>query len=176
MMRSKEILLAYINTLSDDDCAEIYFILADKIKPDREIEYRMYDENLNVVMEDELLDKKVVTLARQQFRRLLNMWGSDKFKSCVKIYLDTGSKNNTLYGWNDYRQLTGWVEREYNKQNRYGTISCKGYSENTLPFPDITTKREAIEYIKKISMEEREDNPYVFYLRNRYKIEEIENV
>jgi hypothetical protein len=176
MMRSKDILLAYINTLSDDDCAEIYFILMDKIKPSEEVEYKMYDENINRVEEDEPLDKKLVSLSSQQIRRLLNMWGADKLKSCIKIYLDAGSKNRMLEGWNDYRQLTGWVEREYNRQNRYGKINCKGYSENTLPFPDITTKKEAMEYIKKMSMEDREDNPYVFYLRNRYKIEDIENV
>lgn len=175
-MTSKEMLLAYINTLSNDDCAEIYLILLDKIKPSEEVEYRMYDENLDSVEEDELLGKRFVTLARQQFRRLLSMWGADKLKSCIKIYLDNGSKNNMMIGWNDYRQLTGWVEREYNRLNRYGDIKCEGYSEGTLPFPDITTKREAIEYIKKISMEDREDNPYVFYLRNKYKIEEIDNV
>lgn len=172
-MRSKEILLAYINTLSDDDCAEIYFILMDKIKPNDELEWRLYTKELNVATDE---DEECVKLTRQQFRRLLNMWGADKFKSCIKIYLDTGSKNRMLEGWNDYRQLTGWVEREYNRQNRYGKINCKGYSENTLPFPDITTKKEAMEYIKKMSMEDREDNPYVFYLRNRYKIEDIENV
>ena len=174
-MTSKEMLLAYINTLSNDDCAEIYLILLDKIKPSEEVEYRMYDENLNRV-ETLSLGKRFVTLARQQFRRLLSMWGTDKLKSCIKIYLDNGSKNNMLAGWNDYRQLTGWVEREYNRLNRYGDIKCEGYSEGTLPFPDITTKREAIEYIKKISMEDWEDNPYVFYLRNKYKIEEIDNV
>ena len=173
MMTSKEILLSYINTLSNDDCAEIYLILQDKVRPDDNVEWKLYTRDLNVATRE---DEECVKLTKQQFRRLFNMWGVDKLKSCINIYLNYGSKSRMLEGWNDYRQLTGWVVRTYNRLNRYGALECGGYVEEALPFPDITTKKEAKEYIQRISMEDRDDNPYVFYLKNKYKIEDIDNV
>lgn len=169
-LTSKEMLIAHINTLSEQDCANIYFILTDK---QREEDYVWLDDSGSIVDTDCTIDNpRLIKLTPSQMGRLIHRFGVDKFKACVKILIANNIKNNFLPEYSSYRAMVGWVEKEYNRLNRWGELNCLGYTESVPPFSLVDTKEQAINWIKLVPTKYRYTDPYVFYLRNKFNIEE----
>lgn len=168
-LTSKEMLIAYINTLSEQDCANIYFILTDK---QREEDYVWLNDSGDIVDDDDSSNSRLIKLTPSQMGRLIHRFGVDKFKSCVKILIANNIKNNFLPEYSSYRAMVGWVEKEYNRLNRWGELNCLGYTESVPPFSLVDTKEQAINWIKLVPTKYRYTDPYVFYLRNKFNIEE----
>lgn len=168
-LTSKEMLLAHINTLSEQDCANIYFILTDK---QREEDYVWLNDSGDIVDDDDSNNSGLIKLTPTQMGRLIHRFGVDKFKACVKILIANNIKNNFLPEYSSYRAMVGWVEKEYNRLNRWGELNCLGYTESVPPFSLVDTKEQAINWIKLVPTKYRYTDPYVFYLRNKFNVEE----
>ena len=168
-LTSKEMLIAHINTLSEQDCANIYFILTDKQRGE---DYVWLNDSGDIVDDGDSSSSGLIKLTPTQMGRLISKFGVDKFKACVKILIANNIKNNFLPEYSSYRAMVGWVEKEYNRLNRWGELNCSGYTESVPPFSLVDTKEQAINWIKLVPTKYRYTDPYVFYLRNKFNIEE----
>ena len=167
-MTSKEILLAYINTLPEQECANLYFILKG-IKKDTNYVY--FNSEGEVIDVDDTTDVSTyIKVTKNQYGMLMYKFGKEKLKACIKILFIKNYKKDTLGQYNQYRFLIGWVEAEYNRLHRYGELEDGGYSEDTVPFSQIDTQEQAIKWINSLPNVNKNDDAYVFYLRNKFNI------
>lgn len=169
-MTGKEILLAYINTLSDAECTNLYFIIKEIEEPS---EYLYFDKDGELISYDQAQEQYHIKLTRKQYNALMGRWTIDKFKNCVKILSIHNEPKNWIFEYGVFRILTGWVEREYNRLVQYHYIDTGKERDFVKPFTELDTKEEAERWISTIAPEIRNKSPYVFYLRNKFNIGEI---
>ena len=84
-MDYKETLIALIVSLPNKDCIDIYNLIADK-------EYKK-----------EYITFGKVSIAEQQYSKLLYMWGKDKTTICIGILNDWLTKKNITKKFSHYR-------------------------------------------------------------------------
>jgi len=149
MSTNKDILLGLVGTMTDDECRDVLYFITDR-------EY----------VESSLIEFGLVILTRDQYNKLVWMWGEKKTKRCIEILNEWLSKKNITKKISHYRQLVGWVERKYyqmypadDKSLNYGGIDCKW---------------KAKKYIKSIPKELRWLDSQVRYLVNKYSINIME--
>lgn len=156
-MRSKDILLAYINTLDDKECKKIYLML-------RELEgakdkYEFYDH------EAKRSDTGLIKLTPKQYCALYNKWGDEKTRYCfgilTKYLLKTNNKNKASH----FSMLNGWVETQFIRK-----FTHRGRPANVIPvsFNEIQSKAQARVYVAQVPANARSSDLYVTYLVNRW--------
>lgn len=156
-MDSKEILLAYINTLNDKECKSIYLMLKEfEVNKGK---YEMYTPD-GVISEDGF-----IKLTPKQFHNLKYNWGEEKLLACLGIlgkYLEGGKKVRASH----YNLLKGYAETQYNLNKRK---KPKGINKQIdIKFDEIQSKAQARLYISKIPEYLRSEDVYVGYLVNRW--------
>lgn len=171
-MTSKEMLLGYINTLSEQDCANIYFVCKDIVEQPN---YLYFDKDANIITFAEAQEVFHIKLTRNQYSELVAKWGEKKTKECIQILAIHNTQKNRLYEFSSYRMINGWVEREWRRLNGKRRFIKKGDKEEELlpPFTEIDTKTDAEKWIALTPPDYRNRSPYVFYLRNKFNIGEI---
>lgn len=149
MSTNKDILLGLVGTMTDDECRDVLYFITDR-------EY----------IESSLIEFGLVRLTKDQYNKLVWIWGEEKTKLCIEILNEWLSKKNITKKISHYRQLVGWVERKYyqmypadDKFLNYGSIDCKW---------------KAKKYIKSIPKELRWLDSQVRYLVNKYDINIME--
>ena len=158
-MQSKEILQAYINTLTDRECKTIYLMLKDLENSKGKYEY--YDEDANKSKDG------IIKLTPKQYHNILNRWGIDKTKECFKLlakYLASGKKVKAAH----YTLLNGWIETQYNQTHKQRGRQPKHIA---IKFEDVKSKAQARVYVAQVPPELRTVDAYVEYLVNRYGVE-----
>lgn len=155
-MQSKEILQAYINTLTDRECKSIYLMLKDLQNSKGQYEY--YDENGQQTKDG------LVKLTPKQYYNILHTFGEEKAKGCFKIlsnYLASGKKVRASH----YTLLKGWVETQYNQSHK----KCGRQPKHiAIRFDDVQSKAQARIYVAQVPPELRGVDVYVEYLVNRW--------
>lgn len=153
MRRSnKDILQGLVQTLSDEDCKELFYYITGK-----------KDESNGVVIFDR------VRLSQNQYNKLMWLWGEDKVKCCIDIL------NNWLVKKGDkvkpylshYKSLLGWVEGVYYRSHPIEKI------EKFSGMIDTTWK--ARKYIKSIPKELRANDSEVKFLVEKFGTNIIED-
>lgn len=156
-MDSKEILLAYINTLNDKECKSIYLML--KELEGNKGKYELYNSQ-GVVSEDGL-----IKLTPKQFHNLKYSWGEEKLVSCLSIlydYLSSGKKFKASH----YNLLRGYAETQYNlTHKKRGPKPTKSIN---IRFDEVQSKAQARLYVANIPEYLRSEDVYVGYLVNRW--------
>lgn len=159
-MNSKDILIAYINTLSDKDCKNIYLLL-------KEIEgnkgkYELYNSK------GEKDSAGLVKLTPKQYHVLYEKWGPEKIAFCFET-LTNYLKSNKKVKASHYTLLNGWVETLYLSKN-------KKHRRKVLPirFEDVKTKAQARLYVANVPETMRSDDVYVGYLVNKWGVDILE--
>lgn len=170
-MTGREMLLAHINTLSDIECTNIYFILNGITElPD----YCYFDKDGELISYEQAQEQYHIKLTHSQYNVLINKWGEKKFKDCVRILSLHNEPKNLIFEYGVFKLLVGWVEREYKRLVRYRYIEqADGEKETVKPFTDVENKDEAQQWILSIPPEVRNKSPYVFYLRNKFNLGEL---
>ena len=168
-MSSKEMLLGYINTLSEQDCANLYFILHGVMKDARYVYFNSQGEEIEV--DETTADMgSFIKLTRNQYGTLMYKYGKEKLVECIKILFIASKDKSRLGEYNRFRHLTGWVEAEYNRLHRYSELHDSGYDESIPPFTQIETKEQAIKWINSLPKANQYDDAYVIYLKNKFNI------
>lgn len=150
MSTNKDILLGLVGTMTDNECRDVLYYIADK-------EY----------VESNLIQFDLVKITKEQYNKLIWMWGEDKTKSCIEILNEWLSTKNITKKISHYRQLVGWVERKY-----YQTHGVN--DKSLLNYGNIDCKWKAKKYIKSIPKELRCFDSQVKYLVNKYGFDIME--
>ena len=145
---NKDILQGYIQTLSDEDCKEIYYYITG------------YKESSGKYLE---FDR--VKLTQGQYDKLIFLWGKDKTDCCIDIL------NNWLIKKGDkvkpylshYKSIMGWVESVYYRSHPIEKVERFNSS--------IDTTWKARKYINSIPKELRSDDSEVKFLVERFGID-----
>lgn len=159
-MNSKDILQAYINTLSDKECKDIYMMLMEVER--NKGKYAFYNEEADVD------DKGLIKLTPKQYHALFTTWGESKTKECFKLlynYLNSGKKVRASH----YNLLKGWIETLYQMRQQKKIGRPKKVIE--IPFNKVQSKAEARLYIANVPSHLRSDDPCVSYLVNKYGVD-----
>ena len=167
-MSSKEILLAHINTLTEEMCAEIYLCLCGHEDYDRG--YIYFNSDCVVVDADSIdIQQPFVKLRKVEYHKLLMTYGATHTMECMKILMIHQGKKKYLKEHNHYRQIVSWVQKAYRR------INCSLLNKGGVipPFSSIETKEQAITWIKHVPLKYIHTDPYVFYLRNKFNIDKI---
>ena len=146
MRRSnKDILQGLIQTLSDEDCKEIFYYITGK-----------KDEVNGVVVFDK------VRLSQNQYNKLIWLWGEDKVKCCIDILnkwlIKKGDKVKPYLS--HYKSLLSWVEGVYYRSHPVEKVDKFNSS--------IDTMWKAKRYIKSIPPELRANDSEVKFLVERF--------
>lgn len=156
-MNSKDILIAYINTLSDRECKSIFLLL--KEMEGAKGKYEMYNS------EGVKDDNGLIKLTPRQYHALAQSWSEEKLKYCFDVlskYLASGKKVRASH----YTLLNGWVETSYINSHKK-----RGRKPLTVRFEDIKSKAQAILYVANVPASMRGDDVYVNYLVNRWGVD-----
>ena len=78
MSTNKEILIGYINTLSEAECGRLYLILRDNVQA-KETYYYFNNKG------ERVNGGGAVALTKKQFEKLYTIWGSQKFKQVIAL-------------------------------------------------------------------------------------------
>ena len=161
LLNNKEILLSYINTLTDRECKSLYLYLKD-INDNKKREYFYFDIN-----GDRVEENGIVKLTPKQYYKLVYMWEKkEKVTKCISLLAKHLETKNIVTKVSHYNMLIGWVERYYHKLLRYGDIQGEG--EQRLQFCDIKNPTQAREYIEKVPESIRQEDSYCLYLVNKF--------
>lgn len=145
MRRSnKDILLGLVGTLSDEECAEVYYLITG-LKDRYELQFNL------------------VKLTEAQYNKLVWVWGKDKTDKCIKLLdewlVKKGDKITKKIS--HYRQLIGWVERKYYMLYPADDKSLRFNSK-------IDTAWKAKRYIQRVPEELRAYDSEVKFLIEKY--------
>ena len=146
MRRSnKDILIGLVQTLSDEDCKELYYYIVGK-----------KDESNGV------LNFNLVHLTQNQYNKLIWLWGKDKTTECIDILdkwlVKKGDKVKPYLS--HYKSLLGWVEGVYYRSHPVEKVEKFNSS--------IDTMWKAKRYIKSIPPELRANDSEVKFLVERF--------
>ena len=110
LLNNKEILLSYINTLTDSECKSLYLYLKD-INDNKKREYFYFDIN-----GDRVEENGIVKLTPKQYYKLVYMWEKkEKVTKCISLLAKHLETKNIVTKVSHYNMLIGWVERYYHK-------------------------------------------------------------
>lgn len=170
-LTSKEILLAYINTLSETRCKQAYVILQEEFNH-RRIKYLKFNK-------DGIEDKQgTVRLRKQDYTKIVTEYGQEYFlKACEKManyikYLEDNQESNPKYSRtlrdlrtrNHYKDIVqGWIRRDLERD--YPRLLKQ---KDTIDFFEIDSVDKAKIYINNIPEELRYNNYEIEYLVNKY--------
>ena len=146
-MTNKDILISMVSKLTDDEARDIIYFISDK-------EY----------IEDNIIEFDTVRITKNQYSKLIWLWGYDKTNKCIDILNEWLQSRTITRKISHYRQLVGWVERKYYQLNGVNDKSIVNYGS-------IDSKWKAIKYIKVIPEELRAFDSQVRYLIERYNID-----
>lgn len=170
-LTSKEILLAYVNTLSETRCKQAYIILQEEFGH-RRIKYLKFNKD---GIED---SKGTVRLRKQDYNKIIEEYGQEYFlKACEKMasyikYLEDNQESNPKYSRtlrdlrtrNHYRDITqGWIRRDLERD--YPRLLKQ---KDAIDFFEIDSIDKAKQYINNIPEELRYNNYEIEYLVNKY--------
>lgn len=146
MRRSnKDILIGLVQTLSDEDCKELYYYIVGK-----------KDESGGT------LSFNLVHLTQNQYNKLIWLWGKDKTTECIDILdkwlVKKGDKVKPYLS--HYKSLLGWVEGVYYRSHPIEKVEKFNSS--------IDTMWKAKRYIKSIPPELRANDSEVKFLVERF--------
>lgn len=150
MATNKDILIGLVGSMTNDECRDVIYFITDK-------EYK----------EDNIVEFNLVRLTKEQYNKLIWLWGEEKTSKCIEILNEWLSKKNITKKISHYRQLVGWVERKYYQENDVNDKSILNYG-------NIDSKWKAKKYILSIPKELRYLDSQVKYLINRYDINIME--
>lgn len=144
MRRSnKDILIGLIQSLDDKKCKDIFYAIQEMDRPPKD--FKEFDK---------------VRLTMEQYSKLLDMWGEDKFNKCIAILNKWLNKTILKKFVSHYRMMIGWVDDVYKKQfNPH---------DKTMSFDKIDTTWKARKYIKGIPPELRSYDADVKFLVERF--------
>lgn len=146
-MTNKDILISMVSKLTDDEARDIIYFISDK-------EY----------VEDNIIEFDTVRITKNQYSKLIWLWGYDKTNKCIDILNDWLKSKTITRKISHYRQLVGWVERKYYQLNGVNDKSIINYGS-------IDSQWKAIKYIKMIPKELRAFDSQVRYLIEKYNID-----
>lgn len=146
MSTNKDILLGLIGSMSDNECRDVLYFITD----------REYEQS-------SLVEFGLVHITKDQYNKLVWMWGEEKTKACIEILNKWLSTKNITKKISHYRQLVGWVERKYHQDYGVDMRSIVNYG-------DIKYKWQAKKYISGIPKELRMLDSQVKYLVNKFDI------
>ena len=146
MSTNKDILLGLIGSMSDNECRDVLYFITD----------REYIKSSLVVF-------GLVHITKDQYNKLVWMWGEEKTKRCIEILNEWLSTKNITKKISHYRQLVGWVERKY--------YQIYPADDKSLNYGDIDCKWKAKKYINSIPKELRWLDSQVRYLVNKFDID-----
>lgn len=149
---NKEILIGYIATLTDKECKDIYYML-----------------NELPVPKADWLKLGKVKITKEQYNKLVWIWGADKTNECIAIlngWLDKAKlkKKNISH----YKQLIGWVENAYYNTHPANDKSIKYRMK-------IDTAWKAKKYIQNIPKELRAYDGDIKFLVERFGTKILED-
>lgn len=147
MSTNKDILLGLVGSMTDNECRDVLYFITD----------REYEQS-------SLIDFGLVHITKNQYNKLVWMWGVEKTKACIEILNKWLSAKNITKKISHYRQLVGWVERKYHQD--YGVNE-----ESLVNYGGIKYKWQAEKYIKGIPKELRMLDSQVKYLVNKFNVD-----
>lgn len=146
MTTNKDILIGLVGTLTDTECRDIiYFITDNEFFGTNNIQFGL------------------VHITKEQYSKLVWLWGVNKTQACIKILNEWLDKKNITKKISHYKQLVGWVERKYYQLNGVDDKSLCNYGS-------IDAKWKAIKYIKRIPPELRCWDSQVRFLIDKFNI------
>jgi hypothetical protein len=146
---NKEMLQGLVQTLTDEECKEVYYLLTgkDRINP----QYIYFDR---------------VKLTNGQYNKLVWAWGKEKTSECIKILNDWLIKkgDNVSPYMSHYKSIMGWVEYQYYRTHPANDKSLRFNST-------IDTAWKAKKYIQRIPPELRAYDSEVKFLVDKFGTE-----
>ena len=147
--KNKDILIDLISTLTDDECRDIYNF----------IQWEEYKDN-NIHIDN-------IILTKQQYNKLIYIWGENKTRKCCSLLSDWLKKKGDKISRkiSHYRQLIGWVERKYIQ------LYPVDKKYNKTNYGSINTIGQAIKYMRELPKDIRLNDPDVRFLVEKYNID-----
>ena len=165
MSTNKEILIGYINTLSEAECGRLYLILRDDVQA-KETYYYFNNKG------ERVNGGGSVALTPKQFNKLYTIWGSQKFKQVIALQgrvNEAKAKRDGINKRSDYLKLLGWTEKYYYKLLRFGEIKeGVGREDDCLNFSLNITLENAKKFISLLPSEVRDDDTYCLWLFDKF--------
>lgn len=174
-MTNKEVLIAFCNTLSDNEAKKAYDMLAEYYNIKRSV-FKKYNED---GIED---SNGKVRLRKADYQRLIDMFGQPYVVSAIRElanyinYLEQNKEGNASYKSKLRKLATSshypllkseWIAQRVRKQK----IKSEGYSnpyKETYEFYKISNQEEALTYLKSIPRAFWNNNKEVEYLLTQY--------
>lgn len=184
-LQPKEILIAYVSTLSEKKCKEAYQVLQERFEIHRKKSLLFNRQGIEALAPD-----GKIRLTPNQFQLVLETYGERGFHRLCEILYDyivnleerapfevVAKRRLKEYSKiSHYHKLTkGWVAQRYEEENPIINSKPPTMDENKpLYFEDVTSKDKAIRYINSIPKHLRFDDVDVQYLMNMYTISKDE--
>lgn len=174
-LTSKDVLIAYCSTLSEERCKKAYILLKDEFEIDRTKYIRL---NSNCVQDDSGL----LRIKKSQFDRILKEYGEYKLHWLIKYmysyldYLQSQIEIGDLRAKRQFNRYTknsiyqylkkGWLIDKYMQEARPPLTVI---SPNTTDFYSISNEKDAIKYIQQLPPELMDvSSPEVEFLSTKY--------
>ena len=176
----REVLMAYISTLPDKHMKEIYQILTERYDLHRAKYILLNREGIKAKAPE-----GKVRLRPYQVERLIKGYGEQGFHRLVEIfwdYLDYLEKNTecVVRGKQKLKELSvishynilgkGWVAEKFIRENPQFSYHEEP-DEEYIDFFDVTSRSQAIKFIRQTPVELRFDNQEIIYLVDKYNID-----
>lgn len=150
--RNKEMLLGYINCLSEEDCGHLFSFITGE------------EDKTNILSFD------LVKLSENEYNNLIWRWGEFKTEKCIQLLNEWLKTRTKVYKYmSHYRNLIGWVERKYYQLYPVKDKSVQNYIE-------IKRRWQALKYIRSVPKELRADDCEIQMLIDRFKINPLEDI
>ena len=176
----KEMVIAYITTLPDKYMKDIYQILTERYDIHK-AKYLLFNRE---GVQAKAPEGKV-RLRPYQVERLIKGYGEQGFHRLVEIfwdYLDYLEKNTecVVRGKQKLKELSvishynilgkGWVAEKFVRENPQFSY-YEEPDEEYIDFFDVTSRNQAIKFIRQTPVELRFDNQEIIYLVDKYGID-----
>lgn len=179
----KEILIAYVTTLSDKKCKEGYQILQERFEINRKKSLLFNRQGVEALAPD-----GKIRLTPNQFNMVIETYGEQGFHRLCELLYDyiTNLEERAQYeitakrslrNYNKishyYKLTKGWVAQRYEEELRRDGKLSEGPrvdESEIIYFDQVDNKPKAIAFIKSIPTHLRFDNVDVNYLINMYGI------
>lgn len=178
-LKPQEVLIAYCSTLSDKKAKEAYQILLERFEVHRARVLTFHRNGQECPPPN-----GKIRLTPSQYETILSTYGEQGFHELCEIlydyivYLEERAESEVIarrrlkeyQKISHYYKLTkGWVAQRYEEAHPNTIVNLEN---KPLNFFDISTKAQAIEYIKSIPNELRLDNKEIAYLIMEYNLDE----
>lgn len=180
-LTAQETLIAYCSTLSEKKCKEAYQILLERFEV-----HRARCLTFNREGKEDKPPEGKVRLTPNQFQLVLDEYGEQGFHRLCELMYDyicnleerapfeviAVRKLKNYRTISHYYKLTkGWVAEKFSKEQPEVVTS---FNKEPLQFHEVSTKAQALEYIKSIPRYLRFNNQEIIFLINQYSIKDCE--